>query len=186
MLDPLPGARLYRVDAPLPRAYLAERGEVLADEAARTRVCSDEVLRGEAVVLAPGVGVEGRDVPGASPGTCLLDEIVNGRLRATCTAERAAYAVFVEQYADGWSATVDGRPAPLLRANVTARAVPVPAGRHTIAMDFRVPGLPVGAALTLLGAALLLLLWLAPRLPWATRAQASQPGGTGQGACSTV
>jgi len=81
---------------------------------------------------------------------------------------------------------VDGHPVPLLRANVTARAVPVPAGRHTIAMDFQVSGLSAGAVLSLLGAALLLLLWLAPRLPWATRAKASQPGGTGQGACSTV
>ncbi|MBI3274439.1 MAG: glycosyltransferase family 39 protein [Methylocystis sp.] len=36
-----------------------------------------------------------------------------------------------------WIAEVDGRPAPLLRANVMFRAVPVPAGRHDVRFLFR-------------------------------------------------
>jgi uncharacterized membrane protein YfhO len=125
-------------------------------------VFSDEALTGGMVVLAPLPGAHGRDVPAGRAGECRLDERVNGRLRATCSASREAHAVFLEQYADGWSATVDGRPAPLLRANLAARAVPIPAGVHTIAMSYRVPGLRVGAAVSLGCAAVVILLWLVP------------------------
>jgi hypothetical protein len=49
-----------------------------------------------------------------------------------------------------WAVTIDGRAAPLLRANVLFRAVEVPAGRHEIRFVFR----PVRGALTGLTAVL--------------------------------
>ena len=37
----------------------------------------------------------------------------------------------------GWTATVDGRPTPLLRANLIFRGVEVPAGHHLVAFSFQ-------------------------------------------------
>jgi uncharacterized membrane protein YfhO len=62
-------------------------------------------------------------------------------------------------YARGWTATVDGRAAPVFRANGKHRAVPLPAGRHEVVLRYRPPGLALGVALTALSAALALGLW---------------------------
>ena len=49
-----------------------------------------------------------------------------------------------------WSATIDGRPAPLVLTNVAYQGIVVPAGNHVIEMRYRNPMIWVGAAITLL------------------------------------
>ena len=49
-------------------------------------------------------------------------------------------------YDDGWSVTVDGEEADVIRANVGFMAVDVPAGSHTVRFTYRTPGLVVGIA----------------------------------------
>ena len=39
-------------------------------------------------------------------------------------------------YPAGWTATVDSREAPIVRADYLLRAVPVPEGRHIVTMRF--------------------------------------------------
>ena len=115
---PLPGARLFQVEHPIPRAFVAARAEILPDEAAYARIFSDQALEGGTVVLAPRPGLAVPEVSTGRAGDCRLDEVSNGRLRAACSASVDGYAVFIEQFADGWSARVDGQPTPVLRANL--------------------------------------------------------------------
>jgi hypothetical protein len=57
-------------------------------------------------------------------------------LKYRYTAAKDGLAVFSEvYYAEGWQAFIDGKPAPILRADYVLRARNVPAGTHTI--DFR-------------------------------------------------
>ena len=44
----------------------------------------------------------------------------------------------------GWSATVDGRPAPVLRADYFRQGVAVPAGHHEVRLVYRDPGIRLG------------------------------------------
>jgi hypothetical protein len=55
-------------------------------------------------------------------------------------APRAGVLVCSESHMRGWSATVDGRPAPILAANYAFRAVEVPAGSHVVRLRYRAPG----------------------------------------------
>src|SRR5262249_37911814 len=58
-----------------------------------------------------------------------------------------------DSWMPGWTATVDGRPAQVLRGNSAQRVIPLPdAGRHVIVMEYRAPGLLVGCATSLVSA----------------------------------
>ena len=67
------------------------------------------------------------------------------------------FLVFAETYNSGWRVLIDGRRAPLLRANGAFSAVFVPAGEHEIERRYSPPGLAVGAAISLLSVALLVV-----------------------------
>ncbi|MGP0065624.1 MAG: hypothetical protein ACLQGP_18725 [Isosphaeraceae bacterium] len=67
--------------------------------------------------------------------------------------------VVADTWMPGWTATVDGRPAPLLRGNHSQRVIPLPeSGRHIIAMDYRPPGFVAGRAITILSVAAWMLI----------------------------
>jgi uncharacterized membrane protein YfhO len=75
----------------------------------------------------------------------------NGDIDAECALTRDAEVVFVEQFAPGWRATVDGAEVPVHRANLLVMGVRAPAGRHAIALRYRPPGLRAGLALSAVG-----------------------------------
>jgi uncharacterized membrane protein YfhO len=68
--------------------------------------------------------------------------------------------VVLEAYHPGWQATVDGRPAPILRANALFRGVPLAAGHHRVEMVFRPRSATWGALLSLCTLLGVLALWV--------------------------
>jgi hypothetical protein len=67
------------------------------------------------------------------------------------------YVVFAENHYDGWTATIDGRPAPLQRADYAFTSVAVGAGRHVIERRYFPPRLLAGAIGSCVALLLLLL-----------------------------
>jgi hypothetical protein len=71
-------------------------------------------------------------------------------------------AVFSEiYYADGWQASMDGKEVPHFRANYILRAMPIPAGDHTVEFRFAPKSFERVEDLTLIALAGLILLILA-------------------------
>jgi len=65
-----------------------------------------------------------------------------------CQAAGPALAVIAQTYYHNWRAEIDGRPAPLLRANVAFQAVPVPAGTHRVHVFYQDRACQLGAAIS--------------------------------------
>ena len=87
----------------------------------------------EAIVASPPPGLGPCGVAGRSR---LVFEGAD-RARLEVEASRPALVVLADTWDPGWRASVDGRPAAVLRANVTFRAVMVPPGQHVVQMVYR-------------------------------------------------
>lgn len=145
------GSVVYERTTALPRIRWAGRAEVVPS-------ADERVLR-----LAGGVPAD----------TVLLDEgtaVDSGSRAATDIVEDGAESIVVDVDAsdeghlviadsiarDGWIATVDGRPADLVRVNHAFAGVRVPAGRHRVEVHYEAPGLKRGAIVTAVAAAVTL------------------------------
>ena len=75
--------------------------------------------------------------PDAAPGSAVYREITPEDVRVTVDTSTPALVVVSNSYDAGWSATVDGRPAPLLATDYLVQGVAVPAGRHEVRLVYR-------------------------------------------------
>jgi len=151
-------AWLYRNDDARPRAWLADAVQVVPDEAAARSALADPSRdpRRSAVIEAPfaagSAGAGGGPGDGARAATIVRDEPEHVEVAVRCAAD--AVLVLADSWMPGWSATIDGRDAPLRPANLAFRAVAVPAGEHRVAFRYRSPswdfGAPAAAAALLL------------------------------------
>ena len=107
-----------------------------------------------AVLGARSLSADGR-VSTTEAGRCDLVSWDLNTLRLKTAAKAPAILVLSEGWYPGWRATVDGKDAPLYRAQVTLRGVAVPAGEHEVVFRFQPRSLRVGGLIT--GASLLAL-----------------------------
>lgn len=73
-----------------------------------------------------------------------------GRLVLSSSSPSPALLVVSEAYYPGWTAAVNGQPAPVVEADAFLLSVPVPAGESTIVLDYRPASLIIGAVVSTL------------------------------------
>jgi hypothetical protein len=88
------------------------------------------------------------DPAGASPGKTFVLEYVPGHIKVRAEATRPALLVISESWYSGWRATLDGRPAEILRANYLSQGVVVPAGIHTVELNYEPDAFRYGALIS--------------------------------------
>jgi len=144
----------------LPRARLEHRVLPAASpDEARALFLSSEP---EGVVLegAPGVAGDaaaaGCDDPAKDRVEIVRDEPEEVAIRVASACP--GYLVLADTLVPGWSATLEDEPVEILAADYVFRAVRVPAGEQRVVFRYRAPGLRLGAALSLAGVVLLVVL----------------------------
>jgi hypothetical protein len=157
----------YDLADPRPLLFVAAQAVVAAnDDEARARA--------EAPLEPDTVVVEGPAT--VAPGRVLSASDRPGRWQVTAEADGPTLLVVREAYAAGWSATVNGRPAPVIRADGRHLAVPLGVGRSEVALAYRPPRLLPAYAVA--GASLLVVLFSARPRRAAPGARPSPPPGT--------
>ncbi|QLI94269.1 YfhO family protein [Limosilactobacillus mucosae] len=77
------------------------------------------------------------------------------QLSGTITTSRVGILTSSIPYSTGWTATVDGKKATLLRTNQAFVGLRLPAGTHRVVLHYHVPGLALGCKISLFG-----LIWM--------------------------
>jgi hypothetical protein len=145
-------ARIFANELAMPRAIVARRVAVAADEDAELAAVGANSFDPRTDAVARREDLPRPTVPlGVADGTVrvIADHDDSVTLRATLS--RRGLVVLSDQGAPGWRVAVDGHPTRPVRADVIMRGVVVPAGEHEIVWRYRVPGLRAGAALSGVG-----------------------------------
>lgn len=160
---------IYHNPHALPRAFLVHHAEVIPSQQARLARLGDPSLDlSRSVVvsdlaeapapplvassLRPTVVPAAWRRPFRPPGTATIVSDRETSVTVSVNAAEPGFLAISDTYYPGWRATVDGRSAPVLRANHAFRAVAVPAGASEIAFRFEPASLRLGLFLSLLAA----------------------------------
>jgi uncharacterized membrane protein YfhO len=85
-------------------------------------------------------------VPGSAPGAATYREVQPEDVRIQVEANAPSIVVVRNSYDPGWTATVDGRPTPVLPTDYLLQGVAVPAGHHDVRLVYRDPEISRGLA----------------------------------------
>ncbi len=153
-------SKLYEDMCFLPRAYVAGNSLFTTDSNETLDYLAwPEFDAINSVILAAPAGSSPKVNGGAPAGDV---EIVHRdpnsvTLRAQLT--RPGYVVLLDRYDPNWLATVDGRPARVLRANQIFRAVYADIGTHEIRFEYHQRGFHLGLVISLVTIAALAVLF---------------------------
>jgi hypothetical protein len=157
---PFRGAiHVFDVPGSVPRTYVVARARHAEGTAAVAAILADDFQMHDEVVLSlEPLAAPPRAAAAGSPAAVPAGEggssrIVSWRpdfIRVEADAVADGYLVLVDTYDPGWRATVDGRAAPIVRANVAFRAVALTRGRHTVDFRYRPRSVAWGLAISAL------------------------------------
>jgi hypothetical protein len=137
--------RVFAVPDPRPRAYVVGGARIAGSDPAIGLLLDPAFDASREIVLPAGTAVP---VDPAFRGNAAITLLGTDRAGLEVDLSAPGYVVMVDAFDPAWKARVDGHEAEVLRANVGFRAVPVPAGRHSVQLRYRPRALLIGLALT--------------------------------------
>jgi len=140
--------RVYRPPVTLPRARIVSGVRVASEPDAYRLLVDPSFDPDREMILAQG---SDEIAERALVGSASVTQIRADRVEVVAQVDRPAYLVLADAWDEGWRASVDGRPAAVLRANVLFRAVALPGGRHEIVFAYAPWFLRVGIAVSCVG-----------------------------------
>src|SRR5262249_13457292 len=139
--EPIGSALLERNPDALPRARIVGRPVYAPDErqalAMMVSLGYQNQLRHRLVVEDPPYPLPRT---ATASGTARIVEDIPERVVVESDLQAPGYLVLADTFDPGWSATDNGRPAPIRPAYVAFRAVYLTAGHHTVVFTYRPAG----------------------------------------------
>jgi len=163
------GSIVYQRLTALPRIRWASSATVIPDPNARVAALHAGVPAGEVVLDSPGPAGSGQTADVSTSNDS------GDRVTATVNARGAGYLVVADALqTTGWSATVDGKSAPLVPADHAMVAVAVGAGTHIVRLSYQAPHQKLGLGITGIGIVVVVALFALDW--WLRRGRRRGPG----------
>jgi hypothetical protein len=149
----------YRVPGDNPPAWLAAGAVRATDDQARATVTDARFDPQMAAIIPDTSAIAPFKAAAAPSGTVDYTSPHAGAIDLKISPPPAEPVALVvsENYFPGWTATVDGKPAQVTRANFNLIGVVLPAGAANVQLRFADPAYGTGKAITLIALALALL-----------------------------
>ena len=139
--------KVYENLANLPRAFVASNTVAVSDDTqARARLADPSFDPASTVILA--------DASLASPPTTGITATRPATItsysaeRVALTADGPGTLLLTDAYYPGWTATIDGAPTTIERADIMFRALSLPAGQHQVEFRYSPRSVWVGFAIS--------------------------------------
>lgn len=169
-------SHIYELDRgvrPLPdafsRAMVFYRSEYAPDREAMVRLWSSPTFDARAKVLLEKSGGSSGADPGLSSEPAQIASYSNERVLVKFTAKAPGWLVLFDSYYPGWRASLDGRDAAIIRADVFFRAVAVGPGDHVLEFRYLPSSFVYGMIISGAGLISWLGLLIFARLKWKTK-----------------
>ncbi len=133
----------------LPRAFVVHTAESLTDDQALSRMQQAEFEPDQLVFL--GDGILPNHVSSSQKTTsdqAVIAQYENERVVVKVKTDSPGYLVLTDSWYPGWQAWIDGRSAPILRADLMFRALALDPGEHTVVFEYHPTSLILGAAIS--------------------------------------
>ena len=153
------GLHIYRNPGALPWFYLAPQYEIIPDENQILQKLTDPNTNPVQTALIeenPGIA---SDINASEPGNVKRLEYNEhqGHLKLSTSASGSRILVISQNHHPNWTATVNGEPKPLIRANYLWTAVVLAPGEHTVELTYRDPIVATTRWITLGGVLILFI-----------------------------
>jgi hypothetical protein len=151
-----PDGQLLQNSHALPRAFVLPRAQAFS-LARHPELTPTQLVASPDVDIHRMVLIENDPSVGAAPGADRqalpagrVEDLGPNAVRVEATADGPSYLVLDDFYHRGWTARVDGQPAPIFVANALFRAVPIDAGSHVVDFRFEPQSQLVGGVVSVL------------------------------------
>ncbi len=149
--------KIYENLAVLPRAFVAANAVVMPDDSqARAALADSGFDPSNTVILAdvPAVPMPANAIQSARAATIT----VYSPEQVLLTAEGPGTLLLTDAFYPGWTATIDGQPAPIQRADIMFRGLALPPGQHQIEFSYNPRSVWIGFVVSALAWTGLLIL----------------------------
>lgn len=149
----LPGRQLWERPDTLPRFRLVSQTRPASGLAEASALIKASGFRPDLEAV-----VEGAPALSGSGGSVRVLSESRHHIELETDAPGASFLATSEVHYPGWAALLDSQPAPILFTNVAFKGLTIPSGRHRVELVFHSLPLVQGAAVSLLGVVLLIVL----------------------------
>jgi hypothetical protein len=153
----------YLVPSPTARARLVFQARVAATPAEALATVSKAQDLSREVVLESELAQPIRPCDRSGEAQVKISRYAEEEVRLAVTTPCRGVLVLADSYYPGWQATIDGSPAPILRADFAFRALSVEPGKHDVVFRYRPRPFALGALLSLVGLVLIGITLVFPR-----------------------